>query len=76
MEGDNRKPDKTIGEIKYARERAHLTDRDIAEEAASARGERTGSAEPTAKPKAGDNRTPDKTIGEVKYAEERSAARK
>jgi hypothetical protein len=79
MEGDNRTPGKTIGEVKYAQERAHAGDKDIVKEgrapnkaAAAGKDAPSSSAQVKDRAKAGDNRTPEKTIGEVKYAQERS----
>ena len=73
MAGDNRTPDKTIGEVKYAAERAaHRDDKRSsgirhAEKKPAAPAHRHDNAI------TGDNRTPEKTIGEVRYAEDRAA---
>jgi len=62
MEGENRTPDKTIGEVKFAKERAPAAndEQKIKQDRAAPRRQA---------PAGGDNRTPDKTIGEVEYAQ-------
>ncbi len=71
MAGDNRTPEKTIGEVKYAQrkhdeERRHEGHDTGKSDAKAARND--SEQQP---PKGGDNRTPDVTIGEVKYAQAR-----
>jgi hypothetical protein len=66
--GDNRTPDKTIGERSSMRRSRRRSRTKAAEPQTSAleperQGGISGPAEGT-----GDNRTPDKTIGEIKYA--------
>ena len=78
MAGDNRTPDKTIGEVKYAElthaherhsERRNADKQNASRQAAVAR----NSDQPSP---AGDNRTPDKMIGEVKYAQARQPSKR
>ncbi len=78
MAGDNRTPDKTIGEVKYAEqkraEELHNESRDAGKHDAGQR--KTVQADADQRPpKGGDNRTPDKTIGEVKYAQARETTK-
>jgi len=79
MAGDNRTPEKTIGEVKYAelkhenelrREGPNAPKSESGRQRA-ARGNQDRDRPPSA---GGDNRTPDKTIGEVKYAEVRQSS--
>ena len=77
MDGENRTPDKTIGEVKFAQRRAANTKQEgMAEDKHSQN--RAAKSATLAKDQArdGDNRTPDKTIGEVKYAQAHSADQK
>lgn len=73
MAGDNRTPDKTIGEVKYA-ELKHAHERYSEKRNADGHGPGRRNAvqrNPDKPSPAGDNRTPDKVIGEVKYAQAR-----
>ena len=69
MAGDNRTPEKTIGEVKYAelKHAEELRDEKRGIDPQKAAQENSDQQPP----KGGDNRTPDKTIGEVKYAQAR-----
>jgi len=70
MAGENRTPDKTIGEVKFAKERAaHAKDQGTAGDKRSQDRAAKGGALTNEQQRDGDNRTPEKTIGEVKYAQ-------
>ncbi len=78
MAGDNRTPEKTIGEVRYA-ELKHAEERQDESRNADKSGidqqkvaQGNSDQQP---PKGGDNRTPDKTIGEVKYAQVRRSSK-
>jgi hypothetical protein len=78
MEGDNRTPGKTIGEVKYAQDRTTHAKEIAGDTRASDKpisdvNDAPNSSAPTKNVTGGDNRTPEKTIGEVKYAQERAA---
>jgi hypothetical protein len=78
MAGDNRTPEKTIGEVRYA---ALKHDEELHNDNHGAGKSGSGQQKAARKdadqqpPKGGDNRTPDKTIGEVKYAQARQSSK-
>jgi hypothetical protein len=76
MAGDNRTPDKTIGEVRYA-ELKHAHDREKRNVDKPDSGQRSAKPEHPGRQSspAGDNRTPDKMIGEVEYAQERKPSK-
>lgn len=77
MAGENRTPDKAIGEVKFAQERAaHTKEKRIAADRRAHDQAPNSAALTKEQVRDGDNRTPDKTIGEVKYAQVSSTDQK